>query len=213
MSSSANFALSMQLWRNEDSWLNSYAFLFVMLLFAVVAFILFFCNRTFPPWDFSRRLDSRVEHWRWGRPHWGQQWRMEIDLSPRRTFPESFPAQRISWERVQVFCLFYFLVYFLFLEPSFYFWSGSMRERAMPRDKCTLYKGVLPPVEWSILFPPTLLTPPKNLKELCHFHETSTLSLSLSFLLARSYNPSKPSRRILQFQEVNEAPTFDLTLF
>ena len=41
----------------------------------------------------------------------------------------------------------------------------------MPRDKCTLYKGVLPPVEWSILFPPTLLAPTKNLKNFESFSQ------------------------------------------
>ena len=44
----------------------------------------------------------------------------------------------------------------------------------MPRDKCILYKGVLPPVEWSILFPPLYSLPPRTLRSLSHFHETST---------------------------------------
>ena len=77
-------------------------------------FYFIFCNRTFPTWGFSGRLDSRVEHRRQGCPHWGQQWHMEIDLSLRCKFPESFPAQRISWERAQVFCFLFFSLFFYF---------------------------------------------------------------------------------------------------
>ena len=77
-------------------------------------FYFIFRNRTFPAWGFSRRLDGRVKHRCRGRLHCRWQWRTEIDLSPHHKFPESFPAQRISWERVQAFCFLFFSLFSIF---------------------------------------------------------------------------------------------------
>ena len=89
-------------------------FLFDYTFVRCCYFYVIFCNRSFPTWGFSWRLDGRVKLQCQGCPHWGQQWCTEIDLSPHHKFPESFPAQRISWERVQKFCFLFFTLFSIF---------------------------------------------------------------------------------------------------
>ena len=89
----------------------------------------------------------------------------------------------------------YFSLYFLFLVPSFYFWSGSMRECAMPRDNCTLYKGVLPPFEWSILSLPLDSLSPRSLRFLRQF-TLQMLSPPHSLTLTTSQNSQEESYKL-----------------
>ena len=94
----------LQFWRNGiQGWSLSRAPSFHIWTFIFVCLLLYLSfGRPSSAWSFSWRLDSRVEHRCWGGLHWGQQWRSEIDLSPRCQFPESFPTRRIRRERMEV---------------------------------------------------------------------------------------------------------------
>ena len=77
----------------------------------------------------------------------------------------------------------------------------------MPCDKWTLYKGVLPPVEWSILSLPLDWFSQRPLRFLSYLR--NKLPLSLSHFLAYKDNPSILSRRFSPAWGVNEMHTID----
>jgi len=132
--------------------------------------ILFTYNRSLLTQNFSGWLDSRVEHQRMGHLHWGQQWHMAIDLSLCCRFPESFLSRWICWERVEVKLNCFIFGSFLIFRTFFLFWLGSTWVHVIPCDFHILYKSVLPPRKWIILFPSFIFLSSKNSKFLKYFY-------------------------------------------